>query len=188
MNGYVKGVLIAAVSAIVLAGCEGTLDKKDSETPAEVTDKTTEGSRTTTGSSESTTTTRPFPSASGPVLHPLDDPNQPLLQERIVYFDFDSATVRAQDRDIVQAHANYLASDPSASVTLEGHADERGSREYNIGLGERRAQSVGRLLTLLGVSDGQVRTVSFGEERPAAYGTDESSLSRNRRVELNYER
>lgn len=103
-----------------------------------------------------------------------------------IYFDFDSSEVRADDIDIIARHAVQISADMRVSVRLEGHADERGSREYNIGLGERRAQAVRRLLLLQGVAAGQISTVSFGEERPAAFGSGESVYSQNRRVEINY--
>lgn len=104
----------------------------------------------------------------------------------IVYFDFDSYELRPEDTDIVARHALQLADDTSMSVRLEGHADERGSREYNIGLGERRAQTVRRLLLIQGASASQIATVSFGEERPAAMGSDEGAWAQNRRVEIKY--
>jgi len=103
-----------------------------------------------------------------------------------IYFDFDSSEVSADDIDTVARHAVQISDDMRVSVRLEGHADERGSREYNIGLGERRAQAVRRLLLLQGVTAGQISTVSFGEERPAAVGSGESAYSQNRRVEINY--
>jgi len=109
-----------------------------------------------------------------------------LLDELIVYFEFDRSEVPSQYNDMLAAHARYLASNPSAQVRLEGHADERGSREYNIGLGERRAQAVRRLLMLQGASAEQLSTVSYGEERPAALGSDEEAYSLNRRVEIVY--
>ena len=104
----------------------------------------------------------------------------------VIYFDFDSSEVRAQDQDIVAAHAIRLNNDSFESVRLEGHADERGSREYNIGLGERRAQAVRQLLMIQGVNASQIQTVSFGEERPDATGSSESDYARNRRVEIKY--
>jgi peptidoglycan-associated lipoprotein len=104
----------------------------------------------------------------------------------IIYFDFDSSEVRADFTDIVARHALILANDPAVRVRLEGHADERGSREYNIGLGERRAQSVRRMLMIQGASASQIATVSFGEERPMALGSDEDSWAQNRRVEIKY--
>jgi peptidoglycan-associated lipoprotein len=118
-------------------------------------------------------------------LRALDDPANPLFN-RVVYFEFDSSEVNAQDRETVAIHAQFLASHPTIVVNLEGHTDERGTREYNIGLGERRAQAVRRLLTLQGASQEQIRTVSYGEERPAAFGNDESSWRLNRRVEFVY--
>lgn len=104
----------------------------------------------------------------------------------IIYFDFDSSELRAADTDVVARHAMQLANNASARVRLEGHADERGSREYNIGLGERRSQTVRRMLLIQGASAAQISTVSFGEERPAALGSDESAYSQNRRVEIKY--
>ena len=113
-------------------------------------------------------------------------PQGELLSRRLVYFDFDSADIRAEDRTLVAAHAQYLVSNPGTRLRLEGHSDERGTREYNIGLGERRAQSVRRTLMLQGVTEGQLTTVSYGEERPAAAGEDEAAHAQNRRVELMY--
>lgn len=104
----------------------------------------------------------------------------------IIYFDFDSSEVRAGDTDVVSRHAMQLASNPGARVRLEGHADERGSREYNIGLGERRAQAVRRLLLIQGAGTAQISTVSFGEERPQAEGSNEAAYELNRRVEIKY--
>jgi peptidoglycan-associated lipoprotein len=113
-------------------------------------------------------------------------PTEGLLGRRLVYFDFDSASVRGEDQPIVSAHAQYLAANPGARVRLEGHTDERGTREYNIGLAERRAQAVRRALGLGGARDGQSSAVSYGEERPAAPGEDETAYAQNRRVEIVY--
>ncbi len=104
----------------------------------------------------------------------------------IIYFDFDQSDLRAEYSDLLQRHASRLAGDSRAQIRLEGHADERGSREYNIGLGERRSQAVRRLLLIQGASANQISTVSFGEERPAAFGSDESAYELNRRVEIKY--
>ncbi len=105
----------------------------------------------------------------------------------VIYFDFDSSEVRGADQDIVARHAVMIASNPNARVRLQGHADERGSREYNIGLGERRAQAVRQLLLLQSVSASQIQTVSFGEERPESMGSSESDYAQNRRVVFDYE-
>ncbi len=104
----------------------------------------------------------------------------------VIYFGFDQSEIRAEDQATLEQHATNLANDSGASVRLEGHADERGSREYNIGLGERRSQAVRKLLLIQGASASQITTVSFGEERPAAFGSDEESYSQNRRVEIKY--
>lgn len=113
-------------------------------------------------------------------------PQQGLLQKRTVYFDFDSAEIRGDGIDIVAAHAKYLAAHPEARVRLEGNTDERGSREYNIGLGERRAQAVRRAMLLQGASDNQISTVSYGEERPAVPGHNEAAWAKDRRVDIVY--
>jgi len=113
-------------------------------------------------------------------------PQGGLLAKRVIYFDFDSSDIKGEGNDVVAAHAKYLASHASTRVRLEGNTDDRGSREYNIGLGERRAQSVRRALMLQGASEGQITTVSYGAERPAAVGNDESAWSKNRRVEIVY--
>jgi peptidoglycan-associated lipoprotein len=115
----------------------------------------------------------------------LDDPSSPLYK-RVIYFMYDSSEVMPEYISVINAHANYLASNPGKTVVLEGHADERGSPEYNIALGEQRAKSVAKLMTLQGASDGQLQTVSFGEEKPAVPGHDESAWQQNRRVELAY--
>ena len=110
----------------------------------------------------------------------------PLLSELVVYFDYDRSEIRPEFNDVLAAHAAYLAERPTAQVRLEGHTDERGSREYNIGLGERRAQAVRRVLLLQGAATDQISTVSYGEERPAVLGSDEQSYGQNRRVEIVY--
>ena len=113
-------------------------------------------------------------------------PSAGLLATRIVYFDFDSSDIKGAGTDVVAAHAKFLASHSGTRVRLEGHTDERGSREYNIGLGERRAQAVRRALMLQGATDAQISTVSYGEERPAVPGHDEAAWAKNRRVEIVY--
>lgn len=111
-----------------------------------------------------------------------------LMNDRVVYFAFDSAELDDAALELLSQHGRYLADNPGEKVRLEGHTDERGSREYNIGLGERRAVSVQSVLLLQGATATQLTTVSFGEERPAALGSDEAAYSLNRRVELVYER
>ena len=105
---------------------------------------------------------------------------------RLIYFDYDSSEIRPEFVSVIAAHAHALARNASVRVRLEGHTDERGSPEYNIGLGERRAQAVRRALMLQGVTDAQVATVSYGQERPAVSGHDEAAWAKNRRVEFIY--
>jgi peptidoglycan-associated lipoprotein len=106
------------------------------------------------------------------------------LSQRTVYFDFDSFVVKDEYRPMLEAHAKVLSATRSKRMTLEGHTDERGGREYNLALGQKRAEAVLRTLVLLGVQDGQLEAVSFGEERLAAPGSDEAAHAKNRRVEL----
>ena len=170
----IKGLAVLGV-VFALSGCESTSGVKDDpgapqETPS---DQTAGGGATATG-------TGPVTGFQG---NPLDDPAS-LLSNRTVYFEYDSSEITGPDRPVIEAHGRYLADHPDASVTLEGHADERGSREYNLALGEQRANAVRQLMTLLGAGGSQIRVVSYGEERPAVEGHDESAWSRNRRVEI----
>jgi len=115
----------------------------------------------------------------------LDNPES-LLSQRVIYFEFDRANIRAQFRPIIEAHAAYLRANPSARVILEGHADERGSREYNLALGERRGDSVATAMESGRVSDSQLEVVSYGEERPVCRNSNDDCWQRNRRVEIVY--
>jgi len=115
----------------------------------------------------------------------LDNPDS-LLSKRVIYFDYDQSTVRPEFREIIEVHARYLSQNPSARITLEGHADERGSREYNLALGERRGNAVSSIMNAQGASGGQLNVVSYGEERPIALCSDDSCWSQNRRVEIVY--
>lgn len=114
------------------------------------------------------------------------DAAQPAGMARIVYFNYDSFEVRPEFAATLEAHARYLGANRNRRVALEGHTDERGGREYNLALGQKRAEAVRRSLSLLGVTEAQMEAVSFGEEKPAVTGFDEASMARNRRVELTY--
>lgn len=115
----------------------------------------------------------------------LNDPASPL-SNRVVYFEYDSSSVREEDQITLEAHAAYLGENPNVTVRLEGHTDERGAREYNLALGERRALSIRQILMVQGASINQFEVTSFGEERPDVEGFDESAWQQNRRVELIY--
>jgi peptidoglycan-associated lipoprotein len=170
---------IAAVlaTATLLAGCP----KKVTTLPDQPADTGASTSSTTTTGTTSTDT------SGGSQL----SSEQAQLQElqrlgMTIYFDYDKAEIKPEFVPVVAAHAKYLNGNTARKVRLEGHTDERGSREYNIGLGERRAQAVRRALMLQGVGEAQIVTVSYGEERPAAGGGDETAYGKNRRVEVGY--
>jgi len=146
--------------------------------------------------SEGVQTTGPRPAdRPGPVVapperptyadRPWEDPSSPLYR-RVIYFDYDSSEIRPEFIPTLQVHAGYLASHTTTRVTLEGHTDERGTREYNLALGDQRAQTVQRYMLAEGVRADQLATLSFGEEKPVAAGHGEASWSQNRRVELAY--
>jgi peptidoglycan-associated lipoprotein len=118
-------------------------------------------------------------------LSPLDDPRSPLY-EKVVYFDYDTAEIRPAGVELLRSHAGYIYQTPSARVTLEGHTDERGTRDYNLALGERRADAVQRFLVAEGVPAERLSRLSYGEERPAEPSSSERAWSLNRRVELVY--
>lgn len=110
----------------------------------------------------------------------------PVGVEHVVFFDYDSFVVRADARPVIESHARFLQSNKQRKANLEGHTDERGGREYNLALGQKRAEAVRQALTLLGVPDSQLEAVSFGKEKPAATGSSEADLAKNRRVEIRY--
>lgn len=118
-------------------------------------------------------------------VDPFTDPANPL-SKRSIYYDFDKSDIRDEFKPIVQAHAAYLAKHPGARVRIEGNCDERGSREYNLALGQRRAESVKNMMKLLGASDNQIETVSFGEEKPQCTQAEESCWAKNRRSDIVY--
>ena len=179
MRGAIlRGTLLLAV-ALVATGCS-SLNKKS-------TGASVENKGISSGEMSDIDAARSKGMAGGGAggAAELNDPNSPLYK-KVIYFDYDSSEIRADNQATVQAHAAYLAAHPQTTVTLEGHTDERGSREYNLALGERRALAVRRQLVLLGATAGQIKTVSYGEERAAATGHDESAYSQNRRAELVY--
>jgi len=116
---------------------------------------------------------------------PTKDKNN-ILSKRSVYFDYDSNVVKDEYRNLVQAHARYLGENKSRRIRIEGNCDERGSREYNLALGQRRAEAVKRTMTVLGAPDASIETTSFGEEKPVATGHDEQSWAQNRRADIKY--
>ena len=172
--------IVLVVATALLAGCESMGKQDEQAQAATVEDRSV-------GATAEGATARGIGMEGGFGADALDDPSSPLSR-RIVYFDFDSSTITPDGRAIVETHAAYLAQYPGVSVVLEGHADERGTREYNVALGEQRARAVTEVFELLGVSSRQMEVVSYGEERPATEGQDEASWRLNRRVEIVYQR
>ena len=172
MMSYFKLIALAAIS-FLLAGCpQNTLPDPDA---TDTTYGDDAGGASTDGMGDDLYGDGEF----------IEDPSAGEMA-MVIYFDFDSSEVRAEDQDIVSRHAMQLGDNSNMRVRLEGHADERGSREYNIGLGERRSQAVRQMLMIQGVSAAQISTVSFGEERPVEFGSSEDDYSQNRRVEFKY--
>jgi peptidoglycan-associated lipoprotein len=173
------GLLIAG--AVLLAGCP----KKHNVNEPPIAGTQVPDSAGAAGEGASTSTT-PLGGDAANSSRGLGAEGTGALSRKVIYFDFDKSEIKPEFADIVTTAAHNLTANPSMKMKLEGNTDERGTREYNIGLGERRAQAVRRALLLQGVAEGQVTTVSFGAERPAAEGDDEAAWSKNRRVEVVY--
>lgn len=174
-----RKIVLTCLLAALVAGCS-TGPTKEQE-PAAVEDRT---GRAPGQPGAPGTQTTPL-GGTGVAGDPLRDPAN-ILSKRSVYFDFDSFIVKEEFRPLVQAHANYLRANRQAGVLLQGHADERGSREYNLALGQKRAESVRRMMELLGVTGTQVEAVSFGEEKPRCAESTEACWAENRRVDIVY--
>lgn len=182
-------LLVLVFSATLLTACgsdDEELTDGTQSTEAGINDASTSGLNNGSGVSGNEFSNGYGKNGSNGGLGPeFSDPNSPLSKQTI-YFQLDSSQVRQDFVPVVAAHAQYLAANPGQRVVLEGHCDERGSREYNIALGEQRAKSVANMLKLQGVGEAQVEVVSYGEEKPAALGHDEDSWQLNRRVEVVY--
>lgn len=178
MKGSALRMLASLVLAGVLAGCStiGGKDEQGSGAGAPVTEAGQGGAGSATAAAREGGSWRG---------DPLDDPAGPL-STRVIYFEYDESQIHPDYQEIVISHGQYLAANPQLIVSVEGHADERGSREYNIALGERRAQAVKLLMMAQGAADNQIATVSYGEERPLVMGSDETAWAQNRRAELIY--
>jgi peptidoglycan-associated lipoprotein len=166
-------MLLALASVAVMAGCASPvkLDKAQVETKD-------------VGTTTTTTTQPPVAESTVATTDLSTKPAIPVTLDRVIYFDFDSYVVKDEFRPIVEAHANLLKQNPSAKEVAEGHTDERGGSEYNLALGQKRAEAVVQQMKVLGVGDSQLEAVSYGKERPAVDGHDESAWAKNRRVEL----
>ena len=180
-----RRILLSAVVVGLLAGC-ASKDVKDEGAPVE------DRKPDTVTAPPVQAPAKPAPPVvkqveSKPIaVNPLKDPGN-ILSKRSVFFDFDSTAVKEEFKPVVSAHAKYLTDNRGRKVVVQGNTDERGSREYNIALGQRRAESVKKIMMLLGATDSQIETVSFGEEKPRAAGSDESAWAQNRRADIVYD-
>lgn len=174
-----KRLSIAFTIAALMAGCSSGVKLDD----VPVEDK---GATSTTGGGAGAGGAGQSGVAPVDLSQSSRDVGSPVGVARIIYFDFDSYTVKPEFQSLLEAHARYLKASSARKVMLEGHTDDRGGREYNLALGQKRAEAVRRSLGLLGVSDAQVEAVSYGKEKPAVQGNNESAFAQNRRVELSY--
>jgi peptidoglycan-associated lipoprotein len=171
-------ILLAVAPLLLTAACSNAPTKEAApgkvEPPSQVAQHPTEA-----------TTTPNLAGQAAAAGNPLKDPRN-ILSKRSVFFDYDQSLIKDSDRPLLQAHANYLRQHSNIRLTVQGNTDERGSREYNLALGQRRADAVKRYLTLLGAEDRQIDTISFGKEKPRCTVSDESCWSQNRRADLVY--
>ena len=186
-----RNYILVALAALLLTGCPAQPPKDDDSASQQSVDNNTvsDADSAQTGKLDDANKTEGTSFNAGDEPYRKDainDASSPLSQQTI-YFDFNASTIKDEYRDLVTWHGRYLASNPDMKVRLEGHTDERGSREYNIALGDRRAQAVSRMLMFQGATKKQINVVSFGEEKPVALDHDEASWSQNRRVQLVYE-
>ena len=178
-------VFLAVALAAALAGCASGVKLDD----APVEDR--RGAAVAPGAGGGGTATPGGPGGASQVQQVQADPTArtqsgPANVARIVLFDYDSYVVKPEYQSLIEAHARYLRANGGRQIVIEGHTDERGGREYNLALGQRRSEAVRRALGLLGVADTQIEAVSFGKEKPATMGSDESSWAQNRRAEITY--
>ena len=172
-----KKLALYLMIAVAAAACA----HHEERTEPQVTDRSTGVTPPSANTGSNTVSpTNPNAGLTGNELH------SGVLAKRSVYFDFDSNAVKDEYRGLIQAHSRYLGDHRDQRIRIEGNCDERGSREYNLALGQRRAEAVKKTMTVLGVSDGRVETVSYGEEKPVAQGHDEAAWQQNRRADIKY--
>ena len=171
-----KKFALLGAFALVMVGCSSVnLDNPP------VDDRSSGGAATSGGASSTVAQT-----TVAPAVDSKSAGSEVANVSRLVYFDYDSYVIKPEFQALIDAHARYIRADRNRKVVIEGHTDERGGREYNLALGQRRAEAVRRALGLLGVADSQVEAVSFGKEKPAVAGGDEATWAKNRRAEISY--
>ena len=182
-----RAIWIASLLTAALAACSST-PTQDEQSPASVEER----GRGTKPSAQPQPVKQPpvaavdLTAGKRPAVSPLTDPAS-ILSKRSIYYDFDKYDIKDEYKQLVEAHARYLRDNPGAKMLIQGNTDERGSREYNIGLGQRRSEGVKSMLLLLGAKEAQIESVSLGEEKPRAEGHDESAWSQNRRSDILYQ-
>lgn len=172
-------IYLSLIVVSLLSACASEPTK--TQTPVQVEDRTQSPKTTSQPSADTRPLTPPVQT-----VNPLKDPNN-VLSKRSVFYDYDSFEVKAEYKPLIEAHGKYLSNNPKAKVFLQGNADERGSREYNISLGSKRAEGVRKMLSVLGAKEEQMESVSFGEEKPRADCPEESCWSQNRRTDIVYQ-
>ena len=177
-----KRISSALVAAALIAGCSSGVDLDN----VPVEDKAGTPLSTTDGNGANSGNTGQSGVAGVDLSQSARDAAGPVGMSRILYFDYDSYTIKPDYQSLIESHARFIKANPARKVMLEGHTDERGGREYNLALGQKRAESVSRALGLLGVPSAQMEAVSFGKEKPAMTGHSEDAYAQNRRVELSY--
>jgi peptidoglycan-associated lipoprotein len=182
LGSSVQMLWATAVLATLMTGCASPPPADKTATDGQTVVATTPGGDTGTSTAGTKGTGVSGTAARGDVLH---DPRS-VLSKRSVYFDFDSYVVKDEYKPLIEAHGKYLQANRNARITIQGNCDEHGSREYNIALGQRRADTVKRMMQLYGATDAQIETVSFGKEKPKNPGHDESAWTENRRDDLVY--
>ena len=177
-----KSLLATVVLATLLAACSNNAVKNQPAAPVEDASKSAAQQSSSAGDNGASTASATQDSVGA---NPLKDPNN-ILSKRSVFFDFDKDEVKPEYRALVEAHGKYLVANPNAKLSIQGNADSRGSREYNLALGQRRSDAVRKSLNLMGVSDDQMEAVSFGKEKPKAEGDNEAAWAENRRADIVY--
>ena len=167
-----KSLTLGITASLILAACGTTTKLEEPKTATPEAQPVSSSSAATTGVTQ-------------PAIDPMTDPNSPLAK-RSVYFDFDDYTIKNDYQELVTAHSGYLSQHQGQKIVIQGNADERGSSEYNLALGQKRAEAVRKALSMMGVADAQMEAISLGKEKPKATGHDEAAWAENRRADITY--
>lgn len=173
---------VAPILTLLMAGCSSVAMTDAASTDTAATAAPTAPAAATTAAPEATPASTSAQAAPAPVKQAESIADV----AKLIYFDYDSSAVKPEFRSVIEAHARFLQTNPTRTVTIAGHADERGGTEYNLALGQRRADALRQMLVLLGVNASQIETISYGKEKPAVRGSNEAAWSKNRRDEIIY--